>query len=219
MSPKDDLQAYHRKLRTYFGPMDKGWPGESRFEILVTAVLISRTSRKNVEQAVQNLRIFRLLSPEKIHELDEETLQEAVKPAGYFRQKAARLKAVVGWLVTRYDGDLEKARQAPPSRLRSELLDLSGIGPETSDAILLYALDLPSFVVDTAAYRILSRHNLVGEETSYEEMQQLFHENLPADPGLFQELHAQFVEIGRTFCKPQSRCDECPLKVYLPQYR
>ncbi len=98
-------------------------------------------------------------------------------------------------------------------------MPIKGIGPETADAILLYALDLPSFVIDTYTYRILSRHQFVGEETSYEEMQQTFHESLPREPELFQEYHAQLVEIGKKFCRTQARCDECPLKVYLPQYR
>jgi endonuclease-3 related protein len=216
---KDDLLKYHKKLVTYFGPQKGWWPGESRFEILISTLLVQHTNWLNVEKAVKNLKTFRLLSPEKIHELDEVTLQEAIKPAGHYRQKAARLKALVAWLMNRYDGDLEKARQATPSRVRQELLDISGIGPETADAILLYALDLPSFVIDTYTYRVLSRHQLVGEETSYEEMQQLFHTNLPSEIPLYQEYHALLVEVGKKFCKTQARCDACPLKVYLPQYR
>lgn len=219
MPPKQELKKYHQKMRTYLGPLDRWWPGETPFEIMLTAVLVQRTTWKNVEKAIHNLKTFRLLSPDKIQELDEETLQEAIKPAGNFRQKAARIKALVAWLVDRYQGDIEQAKQAPPARLRSELLDISGIGPETADVILLYVLDVPSFVVDSYTYRILSRHQLVGEETSYEEMQQLFHENVEREAGVYREYHAQLVEIGKKFCKTKAQCDQCPLKVYLPQYR
>jgi endonuclease-3 related protein len=219
MSPKEELRRYHEKLKTYFGPMEEWWPGDTPFEVMLTAVLVQHTNWKNVEQAIRNLKVFKLLSPQKLHELDEETLQEAIKPAGHFRQKASRLKALVAWLVNHYEGDMNRAREAPPARVRSELLDISGIGPETADVILLYALGHPSFVVDSYTYRVLSRHHLVSEETSYEEMQQLFHENLETDPRLFREYHAQLVEVGKKFCKTQPRCEECPLKVYLPQYR
>jgi endonuclease-3 related protein len=219
MPPADELDKYFKKLRLYFGPPGKWWPGESRFEIMVSAVLTQHTNWKNVEAAMRNLKTFRLLSPEKLHELDEETIQEAIQPAGQFRQKARRLKTLVAWLMNRYGGDPERARKEPVPKLRAELLDLSGIGPETADTILLFAFDLPTFVVDAYTYRVLSRHQIVGEETSYEELQEVFHEGLPVDAKRYQEAHALIVEVGKKFCKPQPKCEECPLKVYLPSVR
>jgi endonuclease-3 related protein len=216
---RETLLAYFRKLKSFYGPQRGWWPGESRFEVMIGAVLVQHANWRNAEKALHNLKLFRLLSPEKLRELDEETLQEAIRPAGQFRQKARRLKALVGWLCDRYDGDMDRARRAPVSRLREELMELPGIGPETCDTILLFALDLPEFVVDTYTYRVLSRHHLAPEETSYEEMQALFHENLPRDPEPFKEYHALLVEVGKEFCRPEPKCDRCPLKLYLPQHR
>jgi len=216
MSSRGDLlMSYYKKLSVYFGPQE-WWPGDSRFEVLVGTILTQNTSWANAAKAIENLKIFRLLDPHKLNELDLETIEEAVRPSGYFRQKARRLQGVARWLVKRFDGDLEEARRADPAALREELLAIKGIGPETADSILLYALDLPAFVVDTYTYRVLSRHDLVGEETSYEEMQELFTSNLPEDVRLFNEYHALLVEVGKKFCRTRAQCDRCPLKVYLP---
>jgi endonuclease-3 related protein len=210
------MQDYYRALSSHFGPQH-WWPAESPFEVMVGAVLAQNTAWRNVEKAIGNLKTFRLLDPRKIHELDEETLQEAVRPAGYFRQKAARLKAVVAWLVDRFDGSMAKAAEADTAALREELLAIKGIGPETADSILLYALDKPVFVIDTYTWRVLSRHRLVGEETSYEEMQELMQSKLPRDSTLYNEYHALLVAVGKEFCRKEARCERCPLKPFLPE--
>lgn len=209
------LMAYHRKLSTYFGPQD-WWPGESRFEILAGAVLAQHTAWTNAAKAIRNLKVFRLLDPRKIHELDLETLEEAIRPSGTFRQKARRLRSVATWLVERYGGSVEEAARADAATLRRELLEIPGIGPETADSILLYALDKPAFVVDTYTYRVLSRHHLVGEETDYEEMQSLLRAGLPEQPKLYGEFHALFVAVGKKFCRSTPKCQGCPLEPFLP---
>lgn len=210
------LHDYYRKLYAHYGPQG-WWPGETPFEVLVGAVLAQNTSWKNVEKAIGNLKTFRLLDPVKIHELDEETLQEAVRPAGYFRQKAVRLKAVVAWLMERFEGSMDRAARADAAALREELLAIKGIGPETADSILLYALGKPFFVIDTYTWRVLSRHRLVGEETSYEEMQELMQSKLPRDVKLYNEYHALLVAVGKEFCRKEPRCERCPLRPFLPE--
>jgi len=211
----EPLKDYYRALLDRFGPQG-WWPGETRFEVMVGAILTQNTAWKNVEKAIGTLRTYGLLDPHKIHETDQDTLALAIKPAGYFNVKAKRLKAFADWLVTKHHADAEKLTQIPLDRLREELLEIKGIGPETADSILLYALDFPTFVVDAYTYRVLTRHNLIGEEATYEDMKDLFERNLGRDRELFGEFHALIVAVGKKFCRATARCEECPLRRFLP---
>jgi endonuclease-3 related protein len=211
-----ELRKYHDALLAHYGP-PKWWPGDSPFEIMVGAILTQNTAWKNVEKAIANLKTYDLLDARKIHELDQDTLALAIKPAGTYNLKAARLKGFVDWLLARYDGDPEKMRQAPPGRLREELLEVKGIGPETADAILLYALEVPSFVVDTYAHRVLTRHELAMDEATYDDLKEYFERNLPRNAALYNDFHALIVSVGKEFCRPKARCEACPLKPFLPR--
>jgi endonuclease-3 related protein len=131
--------------------------------------------------------------------------------------KAKRLKSFIDWFLDRAGGDVGRLRAVPPDRLREELLEVRGIGPETADSILLYALGVPTFVVDAYTHRILSRHALVPEETSYEEMKGLFEGSLPRDAALYNEFHALLVAAGKEYCRPAPRCARCPLRRFLPK--
>ena len=209
------LKNYYNKLLKYFG--NHHWcPGETPFEVMVGAVLTQNTNWQNVARAIDNLKNFNLLDPYKIHELDHDTLAMAIKPAGYFNVKAKRLKNFVGWFVENYHGEIRKLKQRDPSALREELLSISGIGKETCDSILLYALNIPTFVVDAYTYRVFSRHQLVPEETSYDEMKEFFESNLSKNKNLFNEYHALIVAVGKEFCRTKPKCEMCPLKCYLP---
>jgi endonuclease-3 related protein len=211
-----NLRDYYKSLLRRFGPQD-WWPGETPFEVMVGAILTQNTAWSNVEKAIHNLKTYDLLDPHKLHELDQDTLALAIKPAGYFNVKAKRLKSFIDWFVTRHQGDVEALKRIPPDRLRAELLEVKGIGPETADSILLYALDVPTFVVDAYTYRVLTRHDLIGEEATYEDMKELFQKRLPPDRKLFNEFHALIVAVGKDFCRSKARCDECPLKRFLPK--
>lgn len=210
------LQEAYRRLAAHFGPQH-WWPADTPFEVMVGAILTQNTSWANVEKAIRTLKTFRLLHPAKLAELDEETIQEAIRPAGYFRQKARRLKVLCAWLLERTGGDLERLNEVDTRTLRSELLELKGIGPETADSILLYALGRPVFVVDTYTYRVLTRHGWVGFDTNYEEMRELLEGALPKDTALFNEFHALFVAAGKEFCRKTPRCERCPLEPLLPE--
>ena len=160
------LKHVYRKLYQAFGPQH-WWPADSPFEVIVGAVLTQNTSWKNVERALDRLREAGLLSATALYELPQEELAEAIRPAGYFRIKARRLKNLLEFIFTRYNGSLETMFETRLEKLREELLDVNGIGPETADSILLYAGQLPTFVVDTYTARVLKRHGWIEPEADY----------------------------------------------------
>ncbi len=177
------------------------------------AILTQNTNWQNVERAIKNLKERGLLEPHKLFSLPLEELAQLIRPAGYFRVKAKRLKNFLKLLVEEYQGSLERLFAAGPELARQKLLAVSGIGPETADSILLYAGGFPVFVVDAYTKRILLRHGLATEEMGYEELKELFEKNLPAQTELFNEYHALLVACGKTYCRPRRpSCEKCPLK-------
>ncbi len=135
-----------------------------------------------------------------------------IKPAGYFNIKAKRLKEFINFMVNHYKGSMKRMKTEDTHALREKFLNVNGIGPETSDSILLYALQKPVFVIDAYTKRILQRHKLVSEKATYHELQELFQKNLPLDIELFNEYHALFVRLGKEYCKPRPLCNRCPLE-------
>jgi endonuclease-3 related protein len=198
-------------LYTHFGP-SHWWPGDGPLEVMVGAVLTQNTAWSNVEKAIARLKAEGALSAPALDRIQEEVLAEWIRPAGYYRIKAKRLKAFFRFFMERYQGRTELMKQRPLEVLRRELLSVKGIGPETADSILLYALEQPTFVVDAYTHRVFSRHGLVPEEIGYEELRSFFMDRLPQDPALFNEYHALLVRLGKTYCKKtRPRCPECPL--------
>jgi endonuclease-3 related protein len=174
---KDQIRNHYHTLFEAWGAQH-WWPARTRFEVIVGAYLTQNTAWTNVEKALANLRRARLLSVDGIRRVSRADLERLIRPAGYFRQKAERLKLFVEFLDRRYDGSLQKLFGRPTKQLREELLSLKGIGPETADSILLYAGNHPVFVVDTYTRRILNRHEILPEKTSYEEIRELFQDAL-----------------------------------------
>ncbi len=208
------LQTIYEKLLSKFGPQH-WWPGETPFEVIVGAILTQNTNWGNVEKAIVNLRTAGLLSPSRLQEVPLSKLAVLIKPSGYFNLKAKRLKNFVEFLFREYHGDLRRMAREPLDILRRKILSVNGIGPETADSILLYALEKPVFVIDAYTKRLLSRHALVDPAAEYQDMQKIFMENLPRDRQLFNEYHALIVKLGKDFCKPKARCEDCPLnKIY-----
>jgi len=207
----DKLLDIYRILFDHYGPRE-WWPAETPFEVVVGAILTQNTAWKNVEKAIANLKQLGPLTPEALFRLPEETLAEAIRPSGYYRQKGKRLRNLLGMLSDRFECRLEALFDLPTETLREELLALSGIGPETADSILLYAAGRPVFVIDTYTIRILLRHELLPEETSYAEAQQWVTDHLPEDVQLFNEFHALLVNVGKDFCRPRPKCPGCPLE-------
>jgi endonuclease III related protein len=206
------LMEIYDRLFARFGP-SYWWPGESPLEIAVGAILTQNTSWENVVKAINRLKSEKVLSASVLYQVDRAVLSEWIRPAGYYRLKAERLKNFIHFYIDRYQGRSEIMRERPLEKLRQELLEVKGIGPETADSILLYALNLPTFVVDAYSHRILSRHQLIEEDIGYEELRDYFMGSLPPDPELFNEYHALLVRLGKTYCqKKNPRCEECPLK-------
>lgn len=206
------LQLIYTRLHAHFGPQH-WWPGESPFEVMVGAILTQNTNWRNVAQAIANLKARELLRPHALAALPPAELAALIRPAGYFNIKTKRLRSFLHYFLERYDGDVERMRAQSLATLRAELLEVSGIGPETADSILLYALGKPVFVIDTYTHRILRRHTLSPEETTYEELQSLFHDHVPAEPEHYNEYHALLVAVGKAFCrKSHPQCGACPLR-------
>jgi endonuclease-3 related protein len=177
----DAIRAYYRTLFSAWGEQH-WWPAQSRLEMIVGAYLTQNTSWTNVEKALGNLRRARLLTIIGIRRTPQPELEQLIRPAGYFRQKAQRLKTFVNFLEARYGGSLARMFARPTAELREQLLALNGIGPETADSILLYAGNHPVFVVDAYTRRILERHQVVSNAAGYEEIRQLFEQALSETP-------------------------------------
>lgn len=211
MSTVDHLQNIYQKLLNHFGPQ-KWWPADSAFEVMVGAILTQNTSWTNVEKALSNLKKAGALTPCKIVQLSSKELSELIRPAGYYNVKEKRLRNLVQYFVDQYDGDINLMKERSTSLLREELLNVKGVGQETADSILLYALQKPTFVIDTYTYRILSRHDLCSEDSTYEELQELFMSSMLEDVNLYNEYHAFLVNVGKKYCRPKApACVECPL--------
>lgn len=164
---------YYRTLYEAWGPQH-WWPAATPFEVIVGAYLTQNTAWINVERALFNLREAGLLSVEGIRKVRSTRLELLIRPSGYFRQKAKRLKTFIQFLDKQYAGSLEKLFSQPTSKLREQLLNLNGIGPETADSILLYAGNHPVFVVDAYTRRVLDRHDMLAEKADYEQIRELF---------------------------------------------
>ncbi|MBI4842697.1 MAG: endonuclease III domain-containing protein [Nitrospirae bacterium] len=188
------------------------WPGDTPFEIAVGAILTQNTNWENVEKAISNIKRQKALSAKKLHEMPHKELASLIKPAGYFNIKAKRLKNFLTFLCNHHKGSMAQMKKQDAHALRHELLNVNGIGPETADSILLYALEKPVFVIDAYTKRVLTRHKIVPEDATYHDMQELFHANLPHDVKLFNEYHALLVMVGKHYCKPKPKCEGCLLK-------
>ncbi|MCK6486057.1 MAG: endonuclease III domain-containing protein [Phycisphaerae bacterium] len=207
---RDPLPRMFDALLTAWGPQH-WWPGQTPLEVIVGAILTQNTNWKNVERAIARLREHGMLDWQELHVATAEELAELIRTAGTYRVKARRLKAFVEFLFARHGGRLENMKRVATAELRRQLLAVPGIGPETADAILLYALGRPVFVVDAYTRRVLLRHRLIDERASYEDIQRLFESVLPRDTAMFNEYHALLVEVGKRHCRPSARCAGCPL--------
>ena len=204
------LRVYELLLEQH-GPQG-WWPSESPFETMVGAVLVQRTAWANAARAIDSLRRTGLLDPARMRAEPVESLAAHIRASGFFRTKARKLHALCAYLE-RYGDEVARMRAAGAARLRSELLAVHGIGPETADAIMLYAVGIPTFVVDAYARRIFSRLGEPSADESYARFQRWLIDALPVDAELLGEYHALLVRHGREVCVPHHpRCAACYLR-------
>src|SRR5579872_71297 len=244
-SPETQIRLYYETLHAAWGPQH-WWPASSAFEVIVGAYLTQNTSWTNVEIALRRLRRAHVLSLRRIRGISLQRLETLIRPAGYYRQKAARLKTLVAFLDQKYGGSLQKMFAQPTTLLREELLALNGVGPETADSILLYAGQHPVFVVDAYTRRILERHGQISAKASYDQVRELCEAALknvvsPTLPleikyalahrptplsrthrtpvaQVYNDMHGLIVNVGKQYClKSKPRCEQCPLQKYLPR--
>ncbi len=216
ISPSVALGQYYEAMSARLGPM-RWWPAKTPFEVILGAILTQNTAWSNVERAMANLRRERVLTLVALERVPLRKLARLVRPSGYFRQKAKKLKAFARFLRQEFRGSLARMFRTPTAELRERLLAVHGIGPETADSILLYAGNHPVFVVDAYTKRVLHRHGLMDEKTGYEDVRQLFEAHLPRDSKFYNEYHALMVNVGKHWCRSQKPlCEQCPLAPLLP---
>jgi endonuclease III related protein len=240
---RGEIPLYYTALLARYGPQN-WWPARSRFEVIVGAYLTQNTNWSNVEKALLNLRRAHLLSVNAMREAPLDQLEALVRPSGYFRQKTRNLKTFIAFLDSQYSGSLSRMFALPTEKLRAELLALNGVGPETADSILLYAGNHPVFVVDAYTRRVLLRHGIINEKTSYEEIRSVIEQAIsnseaeslvvravvayPRHPVSrmsssarsslaqhYNELHALIVRVGNHYCRAKPNCEGCPLQSFL----
>lgn len=213
-STTETLMEMYRAALERFGHQ-RWWPGEGALEICVGAILTQNTSWANVEKAIANLKAAGCMGVSQLHAEPQAELAELIRPAGYFNVKARRLKNFIARVHARSGDDIHDFLGQTAEALREELLSINGIGRETADSIILYAAGKPTFVVDAYTCRILFRHGLIDAEADYETIKERLESSLPSEVKLYNDLHAQFVAVGKNYCKPRARCGGCPLE-HLP---
>lgn len=207
----DDLNAEYGDLHW--------WPAETRFEIIIGAILGQATAWRNAAKAISNLKAANVLDPEEMSKLSQDELETLILPSGYYRAKAKKVRAFLTHLQAHHNNQLDSlfAQELPP--LREELLSIYGVGEETADTILLYAAQKPSFVVDTYTYRLLERLGLFSGKFHYGRLRGVFMDNLPHDSHLFNQYHALIVRHGARICQKTPQCDKCMLRSQCPTGR
>jgi endonuclease-3 related protein len=210
-------QAKHRQLKEVYDRLlaaygrQHWWPAEKPFEVMVGAILTQSAAWHNVEKAISRLKAAGVLSPQAMRSLPISELASIIRPCGYFNTKALKLKALVEWFAIYSDG-FNNLSAIDTAVLRRELLNVHGIGPETADSILLYALSRPVFVIDAYTRRIISRIGFKMEKESYDGYQRLFAANLAADTCFYNEYHALLVKLAKDVCRKQPLCPHCCLR-------
>lgn len=204
------LQDIFDRMLSRYG-RQRWWPADTPFEVMVGAVLTQATAWTNVERAIAKLKEADALSPAAIRALDAEELATLIYSSGFYNSKAQRLKALAQFLGDAYGDDIEAMQVEDGAKLRRELLAVKGIGEETADAILLYALGKPSFVIDAYTRRLVGRLGIAPNSEAYSAYQGMFSDNLSQDTQLFGEYHALIVRHCKEACRKTPVCEGCCL--------
>ncbi len=207
------LNSVFNRLFDTYGAQN-WWPGDTRFEVMVGAILTQNTAWTNVEKAIFNLKSNHSLDPKIIATISTKKLAQWLKPSGYFNIKANRLQNYCKWFI--HQGGYHSLNKLETNRLRKRLLSVNGVGPETADDILLYAFERPVFVIDAYTRRLFSRLGLIEPDLSYENLRQFFETHLETDASLFNEYHALIVIHAKNVCNKKPKCMHCCLTYNCP---
>jgi endonuclease-3 related protein len=210
------LRRVYRRLLARLGHAG-WWPAQSAFEVCLGAILVQNTAWSNVEKALAVLRSQGLLEFASLDRLPADAIAPLIRASGYFRVKARRVRAFLDFLGERYGGRVEAMSREAPLALRAALLGVHGIGRETADSIVLYAAGKPLFVVDAYTRRVFARLGLIAGDEAYDDLQRFFMKHLPRDAALYNDFHAQVVNLGKQVCRARPRCQECPLLRLCPR--
>jgi endonuclease-3 related protein len=213
-SRRDLLRRLYDALESAYGPM-RWWPADTPFEVCAGAILTQNAPWDGVVKAIRALKELGVFSAEGIADADVGMIAAAIRPTVYYNQKARRLKTFCEYLLAEHDGGIEEMRRLELPEARQRLLAMSGIGYETADSMLLYALGMPVFVVDAYTCRILFRHGLADENWGYEETREFFESALEPDVALYNEFHALLCHLGAVCCKSKPDCAACPARAAL----
>lgn len=209
----DKIILVYNKLLEYYSEQH-WWPCNNEYEMMVGAILTQNTNWKNVEKAIKNLG--NLLNPVDILQLDNSILSELIRSSGYYNQKTIKLKILTQW-YKKYDFNIGKVRVMNGDYIRNELLGLYGVGNETADSILLYALKKPYFIIDTYTRRLFSRLGY-NVPKKYDEFRLFIEENIKKDIQIYNEFHALIVIHGKHFCLKKPQCTGCPINYFCPWF-
>jgi endonuclease-3 related protein len=207
------LRDLYDALRVVYGEQP-WWPADSAFEVVVGAVLTQNAAWSNVEKAIERMKAAGLMSLPALMATDHDILAEVIRPSGYYNIKAKRLRNLCAFLSR--EGGLDEFAGRDLGAQREALLQVNGVGPETADDILLYALDRPVFVIDTYTRRLLQRYGLARGDESYEDLRSGFEQALVADVYLFQQYHALIVMHAKAVCRKAPQCGSCSLATDCP---
>lgn len=208
MTTTENIRLILGKLEHHYGSRHGWWPAETPYEMMTGAILVQNTNWKNAEKALGGLSTP--LNPERLRKLPTEEIAELIRPSGYYNQKAMKLKNLYNWLEL-YNDSIEDLKNRSGESLREELLAIKGIGRETADVILVYALDKPFFVIDAYTRRIFSRWG-IDVPGDYDKFRIMFEKAVPPSAREYGHLHGLIVDHAQTFCLKKPRCSGCPLE-------
>lgn len=204
---KKILDVYQILLKNY--GKQNWWPADTQFEVVIGAILTQNTAWNNVKKALNNLKEMELLDPEKLYNTNPDIIENLIKPSGFFRQKTKKIRNFLDFFK-KYDFSFKALNKE--KNLREKILKINGIGQETADSILLYALDIPYFVIDSYTKRLSFRLGITDNETiKYEDLQKIYESVLPKEVEIYKEYHALIVEHSKNCCKKKPVCHPCPI--------
>lgn len=213
MKNSQSLLDIYNLLSNHYGEQ-KWWPAESPFEVVIGAILTQNTNWRNVEIAIKNLKEHNLLDPFKIYQINNDILKNNIKPTGFYNQKATYLKNICKFIIDELNGDITNLKKLTTIEARNKLLNIKGVGFETADSILLYAVKIPVFIIDLYTKRFLTRINISLPNNNYNDIQKYITENINNDVNLFSEFHALIVEHSKRYCRKKPICSSCFLNSY-----